>query len=968
MKKQYPLLKSYHNDFIAELKALPNAESINVDFWQKASVVEILSFMDCHSDYLRNLCRREVCMLPDIFEKSPQDMLNNIQLFLQKSDNIHKDLRIAKRRMALYLAICDINKQLSTLEICHYLSLFADLCVKTALKALWPEFYRRAKIKNRSKDEVFGFFILGLGKLGGFELNYSSDIDLIALFDPQAFETEDDDALAEELIRLCRRFIQMLEVRDGDGYVFRVDFRLRPDPASTALVMSVNAAESYYEIHGQNWERSALMKARIIAGDDKVGQLFLQRLTPFLWRKNLDYAAIREIHAIKKRIHQYKGGSEIKQLEGHNIKLGRGGIREIEFFAQAWQLIWGGRNLELRIKATLDVLKTLKNQEKITNTVYKELKEAYLFLRDIEHRLQMRQDEQTQTLPSGEEEFHRFSLFCGYANEEAFRKDMAYHLNCVEKHYASLFEEEDSAKGIEFNFSSLEADEQTLQELTAMGFSDPMQIDYHIRQWFLGSYRATRSQHAQTLLYELIAPILEYCQKEEDPQNAFMAFDRFLSKLSRGVQILAILHAHHHILMLLLRILNGAPALGQHLQNHPHLLDALLAGALYAQPPSQEEMRNDIQQRLASFSFNKNLDLQDYLELAASWSQDQRFILGIQALYAELKAAQILTSYSRIAQTTLQFILPPIIEDFEKNFGKIAGGKLAVLALGRLGSLEMTPTSDLDLIFIFEVDDYLSQSDGQRSLSCSQYYSKLGQRIINALTAATPAGTLYEVDMRLRPSGNKGPLAVSFESFKNYQYNEAWTWEHMALCRSRIVSEQNDLTKKICQEIHHILSQKRDKQTTKDIMDMRARLHKEKPAKDIFDIKHISGGLLDIEFIIQHYILLYAHQYPSVLQANSQRALLSIYECNLISKSDYDALSHQLNLCQILQLYQRLSYGKLSLNALFSMEASHKESDIAKAILKQTNMPSLSALLNAYQEGLDVVQKIYQHLFNKKGL
>ncbi len=959
MEENRTLLNGYCRDFCDELKSLPQASHIKADFWQKEDVIELLSFIDYHSSYLRNLCRREVALLPSILKNDINTFFENIQRFLQQSINIHKDLRIAKRRMALYLAICDIKKQTPTIEICRYLSLFADLCVQTALKSLWPEFYKRTKISNGSSEQPFGLFILGLGKLGGFELNYSSDIDLIALYDPKAFEILNKDELADQLVRLCRRLIQMLETRDADGYVFRVDFRLRPDPASTALVMSINAAESYYEIHGQNWERSALIKARIIAGDKDIGQLFLKRLTPFLWRKNLDYAAIREIHAIKKRIHQYKGGHKIKQLEGHNIKLGRGGIREIEFFAQAWQLIWGGRNLGLRVRATLDVLKELTSQEMISKETYNELHKAYLFLRDIEHRLQMRQDEQTQILPNNAQDFAQFTLFCDYQDEQEFRKDLIYHLSHVEKHYASLFEEDSSNEKNNFNFSSLETDEETLQKLTSMSFTNPPQIDHQIRLWLSGSYKATRSKHAQTLLYELIDLILERCAQEEDPQSSFMAFDRFLSQLSRGVQILAILHAHPNILELLLRILNGAPALGQYLQNHPHLLDALLAGELYEAPSFQKGMKKDIKQRLNSFSFNKNLHLQDYLELAAAWSQDRRFTLGVQALYTDLTPSQIFQAYSDIAQTTLQFILPPIIKDFENSFGCIKGGNLAILALGRLGSFEMTPTSDLDLIFIFEADNYLSQSNGTRSLSCSQYYSKLGQRIISALTAPTPAGSLYEVDMRLRPSGNKGPLAVSLESFKNYQYNEAWTWEHMALCRGRIISQTDNLSGKINSEINNILTQKRDKKTIKDIADMRLRLHKEKPAKDIFDIKYTTGGLLDIEFIIQQHLLLNAYKHPSILHSNSQEALLKLFQFQIISANDYEKLETHLNLCQILQLYQRLSYGKMRLNDLFSDQNTHTESDIAKAILKQTNMPSISALLNCYQEGLKAVRQIY---------
>ncbi|MFV0431405.1 MAG: bifunctional [glutamine synthetase] adenylyltransferase/[glutamine synthetase]-adenylyl-L-tyrosine phosphorylase [Alphaproteobacteria bacterium] len=966
MNKIYPLKDNFTPSLVEKLKEFDAQNDCNTISCQNNDVIACLNFIDCHSSYLSMLAQREYAILAQIFSQSAPDFFKDIENYIKEASDTHKALRIAKRRVALFLGIADIRNNMDTMDVCRYLSLFADMATQAALKSLWPNFYRRAKLKNGSADTPFGLFILGLGKLGGYELNYSSDIDLIALYDPLCFESEDSDMLQENCVRLCRKLIQMLDIRDQDGYVFRTDFRLRPDPASTALTMSVNAAEQYYEMHGQNWERSALMKARIIAGDSQVGEAFLRRLTPFLWRKNLDYAAIREIHAVKKRIHDHKGGHKIKQLEGHNIKLGRGGIREIEFFAQAWQLIWGGRNLSLRIRPTLEVLKQLKKQELIQKEVCKELSEAYLFLRHIEHRLQMQMDEQTQTLPLKKEAFEQLSLFCGYESIDNFYHDLSHHLSNVEKHYATLFEDNsEETESYKFNFSSPEIDEETFNQLLELGYNEPKVIDQQIKKWLNGTYRATRSHHAQTLILEMIPNLLLQFSEYKDPQASFLRFDKFLKNINKGVQLLAIIHANPSIFELLMRILNGAPEIGQYLETYPHLLDALLEGELLNPPPSFKAMKKELKQRLKSFSYNKELILEDYLELAARWSQDRRFILSIQALYSNINPKLIFMAYSHIAEATLRFILPPITQDFEKRHGTITQGEFAVVALGRLGSLEMTPTSDLDLIFIYQAQDYMAQSDGARSLGCGQYYGKLGQRIINALTAPTAAGILYEVDMRLRPSGNKGPLAVSFESFKNYQENEAWTWEHMALCRARIVSRRKaDLAKKVTGEIQDILSQNRDESKLKaDVADMRTKLYKEKPPKNAWDIKYCEGGIFDMEFMVQYQLLNNAHQYPKVLNSNPLMALEQLKDHHLIELGDYELLKEHLNLCQIIQLYQRLSFGKIDLAELFDSQ-NNEENHILAAILSHSNMASSSALSEAFFSGCQKVRKLYETWFD----
>lgn len=947
-----------------ELQTLCASSDFPSEFWQNEEVVTIFDQIEQGSSYLTALCKSQIAELPAMFNTPIDDYYTSIKQFLNSQDNIHQNLRIAKKKLALYLGIQSLLGRISTTDECYYLSLFADLSVNLALQSLWPDFIKRAKITNHQDDTIFGFFILGLGKLGGFELNYSSDIDLIALFDSAAFESSAPDRVQEHLIRLCKRLAHMLESFDKDGYVFRVDFRLRPDPASTPLVMSAFAAETYYQYHGQNWERCALIKARIIAGDQEVGEAFQKHLLPFLWRKNLDYAAIREIHGIKKRIYTHKGGATIQQLQGHNIKLGRGGIREIEFFAQAWQLIWGGRDTELRIKPTCKVLEKLATLEYIPEKTYEDLTNSYWFLRFVEHRLQMMDDHQTHKLPDTEEEFTKLAIFCGFTDASSFHEKLTETLQLVEYHYARLFENTyDNNDEISLNFLSQEADEATLQQLSAMNFHDPHQVDQIVRKWFLGKYPAFRSNYGRELIAELVPQILQLLCKSHDPQEMLIRCDTFFSQLNRGVQFLTILHSNQHILSLFIRLLTGARSVSDSLIHHPHLLEALVTGEIEHLPPSSEEFEQELNTRLNAYESNNQLILQDYLDIVSRWAQERRFILSVQAIYIELPIEATTKAYSDIAEIVVRFLLPYVHQDFAKQHGMINNSEFAIIALGKLGSQEMTPESDLDLIFVYDAEDMLASSDGKKPLQTTEYYSKLCKRILTTLSAYTNFGALYEVDMRLRPSGNKGPIAISFERFSEYQRNSAWTWEHMALTKARVIAGSSRLKSLLDKEIQQVLMLPKNKETLRqDIKEMRERIHKEKPSDRNFDLKYQPAGLMDLEFMIEYLLLYHTEQHADILQQNNLQSLKALKRRNLISDADFNMIHQHYQLIQTLQFYQRYIDKNQPFEILFT-DKSYK--DIRQAILSQTGHASFSQLQDTIVEQTKNIQHLYQNWINE---
>jgi glutamate-ammonia-ligase adenylyltransferase len=787
-------------------------------------------------------------------------------------------LRFAKRRAALAVGIADIAGAWPLDRITGALSTFAEAAVGAAVRHLLAVGARAGQIQpmdEAAPEGSSGFFVLGMGKLGARELNYSSDIDLILLYDPEAIRFTGRGSVQQFFARLARDLVRMLEERTADGYVFRTDLRLRPDPASTPPALSVQAALTYYESTGQNWERAAMIKARPIAGDIPAGASFLRELRPFLWRKHLDFAAIQDIHSIKRQIAAHRGGNRIA-VAGHNIKLGRGGIREIEFFVQTQQLIWGGRTPELRSPATCEMLRRLAEAGRITDEVADELIEAYGFLRRVEHRLQMIDDAQTHTIPADPAGLAHVATFLGYPSADAFSGALCDCLVTVERRYAELFEEAPSLSGQgnggNLVFTGTEDDPATLETLSTFGFAEPAFVSATVRGWHHGRYRAMRSQRAREIMTELVPALLAALGRSGDPDGAFRRFDQFLGRLPAGVPILSLFQANPGLLAFVAEVMGGAPRLAQQLAERPILLDGVLTAGFFDPLPGPAELAADLENALAAAR-----DFQDVLDIARRWCGDRKFQVGVQMMRGLLGGEAAGASFAAIADAVVCALVPRVTADMARVHGTVPGGGLCVVALGAWGGRAMTATSDLDMLFIYEAPPDCPGSDGERPLAVTTYYARLGQRIINALTAPTGEGRLYEVDMRLRPSGNAGPLASSLEAFERYQRESAWTWEHMALTRARVAAGPEMLRARIEAVEAATFGRPRDPaRLLADIADMRRRIAAEHARPGFWDIKHRRGGLVDVEFIAQYLELREAPAHPAVVRANTIEALTAL--------------------------------------------------------------------------------------------
>lgn len=846
---------------------------------------KLLSAIFGNSPYLTHCLINDLIFFQEINAHPPDKLLdtilNRLPPPIASEDEIMLALRQAKRQVALLAAIADLGGIWQLGQVTFALSALADAAVQLATRHLLLRLANDGQIALKSVDDPAqdsGLCIFGMGKLGGFELNYSSDIDLIVYYDEEKVSYTGKRNAQDAFIKLVRGLVKILQERTADGYVFRTDLRLRPDPTVMPAAISMAAAENYYETLGQNWERAAMIKMRCIAGDIAAGQAFLDRVAPFVWRKNLDFAAINDIHSIKRQIHTAKGHGTLT-VPGHNIKIGRGGIREIEFFAQTQQLILGGRVRSLRTRSTCAALLALVAEQRLKKAVAEELIEAYGFLRKLEHRLQMIDDEQTQTLPNDSPGLVHLSKFFGYPNEEAFIKAVETILHTVQHHYAQLFEAapELGTKGGSLVFTGTEDDPETLKTLTDMGYEDSSMIASHVRGWHHGRMRATRSVRARELLTALMPSLLQALAHTVSPDDAFRRFDEFLRELPSSVQLFSLFYSNPGLLDLVAEIMGTAPLLAERLSRNASLFDTLVTNDVMAPLSDVEALSKELENALAPAR-----DMQDLLDFTRRFANDRRFMLGVQAIRRVTDITEQGHGFSAIADAVLRNLIKFISEDFARNHGYLPGGGMVILGLGKLGAREMTVSSDLDLIFVYDHAAHAEQSDGRLPLAPSQYFARLSQRIINALTALTAEGVLYEVDMRLRPSGNKGPVAIHLDTMATYQTREAWTWEHMALTRARPIAGPADLILHAETLLKAILTAPRDQQKLRsDVIDMHNRLVKEHGSNNIWNIKHVKGGLMDAEFIAQYLLLQQAANHPNILTGDTVEAFNRLRDMSL---------------------------------------------------------------------------------------
>ncbi len=882
-------------------------------------------------------------------------------------------LRDARNKAALLIAKAEIENAWTTEQSCYALTQFADAATRAATCAALLSFHEQGRLTLPDPANPqcnCGYVVLAMGKHGAGELNYSSDIDLIVLYDAETKIVPPEKDTGTIFVRLTQKIVSLLQDMTEDGYVFRTDLRLRPDPRATQVAIAIEAAAIYYENLGQNWERAAMIKARAVAGDIPLGDEFLARLQSYIWRKYLDFAAVADIQSLKRQIHAHKGHGEIAVM-GHNLKLGRGGIREIELFVQTQQLIAGGRNPALRGRRTVDMLAELARAGWISKETATDLTLAYWTLRKFEHRVQMIEDQQDHCVPAQESAFEGYAQFCGYASGVEFSLALRATLETVVKHSESLFRQSETLGGEEGSlvFTGGEDDPETIATLSQLGFNSASEVSATIRGWHFGRYNATRSKKSRELLTELMPQLLKALASTGDADHAFIAFDKFLSGLPAGVQLFSMLKANPQLLDLLCRTMGTAPKLAQQLSRQPRTLEAVLDRKFFGILPTQQELREDLAPLLEGRSI-----FEDIIDQLRIFVREQMFRVGVRILSETLTAQEAGQAYANIADIAIQALHRAVTSEIEKSHGTFEGGSSAIVALGKWGGHEMTATSDLDLMLIYAIDlpsgltrqvAELSDagegksSSGPRPLSPAQYYAKLTQRLVTAITSPTAEGVLYEADMRLRPSGNKGPVAVSLTAFESYQRDEAWTWEKMALTRARVVSASPDFGNTVNAAIRRALSVSpaldtstasgggNKSKTLSDIRAMRALMLQEQKPANRWDLKRKRGGLVEIEFIVQALMLTSAPKpLPTgrgepaqeagegshIFQTNTVSAIAALQSAGQLSAQDAATL------LQAWTLYTRLTQIlRLAIDGDATPETAPK--GLSQLLLNATSMP-----------------------------
>jgi len=753
----------------------------------------------------------------------------------ERAGEIGVALRRERLALALAVAVGDLAGALPLERVVGELSALADRALDAAIE---EAVLRRAP----EGAEARGFSAIALGKHGAQELNYSSDIDPILLYDPLVMPRRERDEPGEAAVRVARRIIETLGAHTDEGYVFRVDLRLRPASEVSPLAIPFEAAITHYESSALAWERAAFIRARAAAGDIPAGEAFLATIRPFVWRRSLDFGAIDEIGRLTTRIRDhYAGGQAVGP--GYDVKRGRGGIREVEFFAQTHLLIHGGRHPALRLRGTRAALDALATDGIIPREDAQVLGDSYDRLRTIEHRLQMVSDQQTHSLPTDAAALDNVARLDGHADGAALVAELSTISDEVGRRFDTLIATYAPTGAVAVVAAPLGAD------LAEMGFADPAALAERIDGWEGGKYRCLRGGEAREAFARVRPQLLRALAAAPDPERALLRWEALLAGLPSAINVFRLLEARPGLLDVVMRVLAHAPTLADELARRADLVDILIDQSAFALPGSVEEIAEEL---------GRGEDGDDYqrlLDAVRIKVGELRFALGVQLIEGERDPLEVAAALSRVAEAAIAVLAPATIAEFAVNHGRLAGSNLAVLGLGRLGGAALTHASDLDLVFLFS-GELGAESDGRRPLGATLYYNRLAQRVTAALSVPTAAGALFDVDTRLRPSGTQGPIAVSFDSFGRYQREEAWTWEHMALTRARVLFATVGDSAELAEIIASVLERPRDPDALRaDLLKMRSEMAAHKPPKGPLDIKLARGGLVDLEFLV-HFLQL----------------------------------------------------------------------------------------------------------------
>ena len=860
------------------------------------------------SGYLAGLARRDPARLRDLLVADPEARFETLldrtrDLAATDIETAKPGLRQLKGEAHLLIALADLGGIWDLDAVTSALTRFADAALQTSLAVAARaevEAGRLARMGEGTAGPVPGFFCIAMGKHGAFELNYSSDIDISVFYEPDLLPLVEGVESQAFAVRLTHRLADLMQDRTGDGYVFRVDLRLRPDPGSTPPAVPVPAALEYYESVGQNLERAAFIKARACAGDNGAAQAFLAELVPFVWRKNLDFAAIAAIHSIQRQIHIHKVDDRLS-AKGMDLKLGRGGIREIEFYVQTQQLILGGRHPDLRSPRTLDALAALNAAGHVTDAALADLTEAYRVLRGLEHRVQMLADEQTHRLPDSETERKKVAALAGFDRIRSFDAAVERTLKTVNRRYGELFSDEEqlSSKFGSLIFTGVDDDPETLATLARMGFSHPGRVSQTIRGWHHGHIAATRTERGRELFTRLAPRLLDAAQATGSPDVAFDRFAAFFGRLSSGVQLQSLFLAQPGLFELIVQVMAYAPRLAGTLARRPAAIDAMLDGGFF-EPIRMEEDRHAMAHAVAAAD-----GFEGAMDAVRRVHREQAFRVGVQVMSGAAGAEVAGRAFADLADLCLESLAPVALAEVERVGGAF-DGDVAVVALGKCGSREMSARSDLDLMTLYRARSATAASS-LKEWGAEVFYGRFTQRLIAALSTPTGEGELYEVDMQLRPSGTKGPVAVSFAAFEDYYTREAETWELLALTRARVAwATSPAFAAEAEAAIEAALRRPRDRaRTAQDVREMRELMERERPPKGDWDLKLSPGGLVDIEFAAQFLQLAHAAS-GGPLRANTAEALDSVEAAGLAPAKPLEALRGawrlQQDLSQLLKL------------------------------------------------------------------
>ena len=893
------LPRAYDSDRGAEGRAL--FESLSGDL---AKLVE--GAAGC-SPYLLSLMMREAAWMASAFD-APRAALDAEFARLREvgAPDLPSELRRAKKRVALLTGLADLGGVWSLEEVTGALTNFADLSVQLSLRATLGAEVRRGKLPGMSLDDLEtlgGMFVLSMGKMGAYELNYSSDIDLICLFDEARFERDDFFEARKAFIKATRGMSAMLNDRTAEGYVFRTDLRLRPDPAVTPVCMAVEAAERYYESLGRTWERAAYIKARCGAGDQAAGEAFLETLRPFVWRKHLDFAAIEDAHNMRLRIREHKGLGGRIDLMGHNMKLGRGGIREIEFFTQTRQLISGGRDTDLRVRGTVPALGVLAQKGWVPEDVAETLVNHYRAHREVEHRVQMIADQQTHLLPTTGEGMEQLAAFMG-VERGAMEKELTERLEEVHALTEGFFAPDAVSPA-----------------------PDMPELDGEvISRW--PTYAALRSERGTQIFNRLKPDILSALAKSADPHGALLAFDGFLAGLPAGVQLFSLFEANPQLVNLIVDIASTAPALAHHLSRNAGVFDAVIGGDFFADWKGALALAAELGARL-----EEEDDYERKLDVARRWMKEWHFRVGVHFLRGLTGAEEAGAQYAELAEAVLRALWPEVVAQFSAKHGPPPGKGATVIGMGSLGAGRLTSASDLDIIVIYDPED-VEMSEGRRPLATRPYYARLTQALVTAVTAPMAEGRLYELDMRLRPSGNQGPVATSWPAFKAYQEGEAWLWEHLALVRARPICGLESLGQAFDDFRKQLLAEKgKDHaRTVTGVAEMRAKIAAAKAPSGPWDAKIGAGRLQDIELFSQMGALA-----VGVSNLRVQAGVKGLVSAGLIDKAQSEGLMRAYRLLWALNLTTRFLSDK-------PFDADVASEGATQLVLRETGAKDLASL------------------------